>query len=970
MRELKQVRNFVGLAMLTAFVPQAQTQEARQVIRPTQKLEAAPIRVSVPPAQFEWNELVQIQASLPRLGLPVDQAPFIGEQGTNEMGEAKDIVVPMPGVQPVRNHAGNYLRPETSAPQGDIERLISCTGFPVIPAASLSTIGQPDGPDSFATLFPRPNAAGSVGPNHLMVMAPNITLIQNRLGATISSVDTITFWSPLAPASVTYCRLDYDQVSDRWIATARGGAGVGACSILFAISDTDDPTGGWDYYSVPADPGLTTFPDGLKMGYNQNWVVVTADMYSSTVAGGNQGSRLYTFDMAAALAGGPVTANTFPSSYVFTLTGQGNALVNWRNIPTRSLDGSLADIHLLNSRLATAANILFQMVRITGTGPAPTLAVTPNSLFAPTATASLMFIPFDYTNSRQAVFQVGDVRNIDPLQTDGTFASTRARLADAVVRNGKLWIVQNSGLPGPAAAVATQNGLGFYELDPAGPLADPFTSVGPFNQQVQITDGINTTCFYPSISVNCAEDVLIGFSRSDATKNLEAAYCMRLGSDPVDTMGPTTLLKAGESSWWQLGPPPATTLGAWGYYSSTSIDPNDDTTMWTLQPYAATRVGAADADSRWGNWWGRLGDCEILPVITSDPVGISGCVGDPASFSVVATTGSNPLSYQWRLNGADILGANSDTYSIVSTVAADEGVYDVVVSGCGSVISQTATLEFGEPTITTQPTDYIAALGDPAAFFVVATPILGSLNYQWFHGNTPVGNNDDIFILGATVASDYYPSNEYHCVVSDDCGPIASSTVKLMYPPKGNFAQPEFSLHIFKNPTSVFGCTGESATFSVVAFPPTVSYEWRKDGTPIVPPETGSSLTLNGLSAADVGSYDCVVSLGSASRTSAAAGLTVNDGPTVTVHPSPASQNVDPGDFVSYSVTATGTGTLTYQWQKKPQVPFATYDDIPGAVGDSLTIGPINSSDAGQYRCVVRNACGLDRSAGARIVVN
>ncbi len=65
-----------------------------------------------------------------------------------------------------------------------------------------------------------------------------------------------------------------------------------------------------------------------------------------------------------------------------------------------------------------------------------------------------------------------------------------------------------------------------------------------------------------------------------------------------------------------------------------ALDPNDDTTLWTLQPYAEARAGGLDADSRWGTWWGRLGDCEIRPVITLQPVGDSGCIGDMFSFTV------------------------------------------------------------------------------------------------------------------------------------------------------------------------------------------------------------------------------------------------------------------------------------------------------------------------------------------------
>ena len=957
----------LGLTLFAALGAVAPAQQAQRLdkldTQEKQRVQLAPTRLEIRPTQVLWEELVHAQATLPRRIAPAEQPGALEGAQPASSEPIEDIVLESPNAQPRPG------RTQPTTPEGGIQQIAPCVGFPVLPAPGVSTIGQPDGPDSFATLYYPPNAAGGVGREHLMVMAPNFTLIQDRLGATVSSIDTITFWSPTGATSVNWCRLDYDGVNGRWHATARGGVGVGATSVLFAISDTDDPTGGWDFYTIPADPAFLTYADNLKKGYNQTWVVVTAEMYSSTAAAGSQGSRVYTFDVAGALAGGPVVANIFPSNYVTLVTGQGNAAVNWRNIPTRSLDGSLGDIHLLNIRLATAASPIMQMVKITGTGVAPTIVPgIVDSGFGPDPdTSSLFFIPFDYTNVRQAVFQVGDARFIDPIPSDGTLASTRARFADAVVRNGKLWIVQNHGLPAPAGAAATQNGLGFYELDPNGAISQ-ITFVGPFNQQVQVTDGVNTTCFYPSIAVNCAEDVLIGFSRSDLTKNIEAAYCIRLGTDPLGTMGPTTTLKAGESSWWQVGPPPATTLGAWGFYTSTSIDPNDDATMWTLQPYAATRVGGADADSRWGTWWGRFGDCEVLPVITDQPDSYSGCIGDMVSMSVSATTSSLPLSYQWRHNGVDLLGETNDTLTIASTVASDEGTYDCVVCACGTVISAPATIDFNEPTITTQPVDFFAKLHEPAGFFVVATPFLGSLSYQWFHENTPVGTNSDLFLIGSVTPADY---GDYHVEVTDACGVATSNTFRLVPPGKTkNVSEGELNvLQIFDQPDSQNACIGSPAVISVTAYPNDVTYVWRKNLVPIAPPETNSTLVFPSVMLADTAIYDVVVTDGPNSKTSVPAALNAIDVPVISVQPAPANQTVPPGTDVLYFVTVIAGGNVTFQWEKRPTTPFAPFVPMPGQTNNSLGLDDVTSSDAGTYRCRIDNECGFVRTTTCRLIV-
>lgn len=71
------------------------------------------------------------------------------------------------------------------------------------------------------------------------------------------------------------------------------------------------------------------------------------------------------------------------------------------------------------------------------------------------------------------------------------------------------------------------------------------------------------------------------------------------------------------------------------------------------------------------------------PSITDQPASLSDvCLGSEQSFTVTAT-GTN-LTYKWYLDGEEISGATSATYTIASVVAADAGNYYVIVSGdCG-----------------------------------------------------------------------------------------------------------------------------------------------------------------------------------------------------------------------------------------------------------------------------------------------
>ena len=143
-------------------------------------------------------------------------------------------------------------------------------------------------------------------------------------------------------------------------------------------------------------------------------------------------------------------------------------------------------------------------------------------------------------------------------------------------------------------------------------------------------------------------------------------------------------------------------------------------------------------------------------------------------------TGSAPLHYQWRKNGADVPGATNSSYTTPGTVAADNGsLFSVVVSNsAGSVTSNNATLTVRTPpTITTQPADTTVRAGQKAKFSVTATGT-APLNYQW----TKNGAN----ITGATKASYTTPPTTaadngalFAVIVSNLAGSVTSNNAIL-----------------------------------------------------------------------------------------------------------------------------------------------------------------------------------------------
>jgi len=159
---------------------------------------------------------------------------------------------------------------------------------------------------------------------------------------------------------------------------------------------------------------------------------------------------------------------------------------------------------------------------------------------------------------------------------------------------------------------------------------------------------------------------------------------------------------------------------------------------------------------------------------------------------------------------------------------------------------------------------------------------------------------------------------------------------------------------------------GQAATFSVAATGTApLNYQWQK-GTAAINGATSASYTTAATTTADSGSqFSVVVSNTAGSITSSAATLTVNGPPVApSITQQPSNQTVTAGQTATFSVTATGTAPLSYQWQKGTTA-------IAGATSASYTTGPTTTADSGtQYKVVVSNVKGNATSNLATLTVN
>jgi hypothetical protein len=202
----------------------------------------------------------------------------------------------------------------------------------------------------------------------------------------------------------------------------------------------------------------------------------------------------------------------------------------------------------------------------------------------------------------------------------------------------------------------------------------------------------------------------------------------------------------------------------------------------------------------------------------------------PGSASLHANTGSG-LSYQWKLNGLNIAGATSSSYTATAT-----GNYNCVVSNsCGSNTSNTISVTFNSVPVANITASGSTAVCSPNSVTLNANTGTG-LSYQW--------KLNGVNISGATSSSyNATATGNYNCSVSNICGSTPSNTIAVTV--TAIPAQPT----PIQGPTSV--CHNQNnVTYGITAVSGATSYTWTVpagtqiksgQGTPTIKVRFGNS---------------------------------------------------------------------------------------------------------------------------------
>ena len=320
-----------------------------------------------------------------------------------------------------------------------------------------------------------------------------------------------------------------------------------------------------------------------------------------------------------------------------------------------------------------------------------------------------------------------------------------------------------------------------------------------------------------------------------------------------------------------------------------------------------------------------------ITTVNVNPLPIA-VIATPATSTIFCTGGNvvlnanpNPgtgVSYQWKLDGVNILGATASSYT-----ASASGLYTVVVTNTSTSCSATsASLTV---TVNTFPSAVITPAG-PTTFCEGGSVLLNAntgtgFTYQWkLNGTNILGP------LGTAASYTASMAGSYTVVVSSPCSTTSSATIVTVNPlPTAPSITPS-------GPTTF--CAGDNV--DLIANAATgLNYQWKLGGVNI----PGATATATSYTASASGDYTVEVINPSTlcSATSSATTITVNALPSAVITPAGPTTFCFLGSVVLNANIGTG---LNYQWK------------LNGAPLSGATASSYTANESGSYTVEVTNA--------------
>jgi hypothetical protein len=644
-----------------------------------------------------------------------------------------------------------------------------------------------------------PDTMGAVGPNHVVSVSNNQMNIRTRTGVLLTRLTLNAFWAGvtleggITTPSTFDPKIFYDRFNDRWFFFTSANSVSPASSVLFATTQTGDPTGTWNRYVFDTDPAATAtsgrWADYPTVGHNSQWIVANYNVfnYAGTPAAttGYYGPYIYVIPKSVAYANtATVTSSLFQTSASTCVAPFESQLgCGFTMAPTVNEDNTTTVNYLVEDWDSVFGQL--RVSKITGPTNAPVLTVGTQFPQSPENwrfNAARIGTTGGYLPQRSQISYAPD--------TTGRIMGNDSRINNAVLRNGSLWASHHVMIgaaptpPGTAYGAANpdiKTAAQWWQIDPtveAQP--DAITGLGtPPTQRGRIVDPTADNCHngtsgaragctmrgqffaYAAISVNQNNDAFVGFSQFSSLTYPSAAYSVRLAADPANTMRDVVVYRSGAANY-NLGAGTAGTTARqnrWGDYSSAETDPINDTDFWTVQEYSDTRTnfGLGAIAAPWATWWARVSPTSVQPTTTGNLIISEFRPRGPGGIQDEFVELYNPsTTTPFRVKSADnsegwALATNNGTTTTPLAVV-PEGVV-VPPRGHYLIANSPVQTSFGAETL------YYSLRSHPGSESRTATADTG---YSTANTATidAIADNTGIAIFRSTTAASFTPANQ------------------------------------------------------------------------------------------------------------------------------------------------------------------------------------------------------------------
>jgi hypothetical protein len=359
----------------------------------------------------------------------------------------------------------------------------------------------------------------------------------------------------------------YDSFEDRWIITDFAfrldstGAVVNPPGAFqcFAASKTGDPvSGGWNFYSINVTGGLGDYP---KFGIWPDGLYMSANVFDYAAGGAFQNPRVFAINKAQLYSGSPtVQVVSFDAPAAdFTLLPS-NARLQTGTPPAGTPNYFVSTWQFLNAVGVYRFHVDWDRVTLsTLTGPSLSIASTswPNA----------------------------GVPNAPSQKADGTAGNLLDVLQIRAMMQNQYTNINGAESLWDTHTVRRLNTTGFaaprwYQVDvTGGTLAATLPQATTWDP-----DGANVIFrFMPSLAVDRAGNMALGYSTSNSTSKPAMKYAGRLADDPINTFSQTEQLLF-QGTGTQVGNCGGSSCTRWGDYSAMTLDP-DGCSFWYTNEY-------------------------------------------------------------------------------------------------------------------------------------------------------------------------------------------------------------------------------------------------------------------------------------------------------------------------------------------------------------------------------------------------